>query len=86
MTQSPQEMHGVPAEEDIEAADVATRLGQDPEQVPNAPNRDPHELPDQQPGPIDPGDDKVEFPEGTESFEHPGRAGNWHAGPSDAGT
>ena len=43
MTESPDQMHGVPPEEDAEGTDVADRLDEDPEQVPNAPNRDPRD-------------------------------------------
>lgn len=43
MTESPQEMHGVPPEEDIDAADFGARLDEDPHDVPNAPNRDPRD-------------------------------------------
>lgn len=53
MTDNPIEQEGVPYEEQIEDADVAERLDQDPEQVPNAPNRDPRV----EPGGVDPQDD-----------------------------
>ncbi len=43
MTESPQEMPGVPPDEDVNEADVADRLAEDPERVPNAPNRDPRD-------------------------------------------
>ncbi len=43
MTESPHEMHGVPPEEDVDEADFDDRLDEDPEQVPNAPNRDPRD-------------------------------------------
>jgi hypothetical protein len=45
MTESPREQHGPPPEEHIDPADAADRLAQDPEAVPNAPNRPPAESP-----------------------------------------
>jgi hypothetical protein len=90
MTESPQEMHGVPPEEDIDEADVQDRLEQDPQAVPNAPNRNPSrdsmaqvEDPSEHPGPHDPGDMDANLPSGVESFEQPGRDGNWDSSTSD---
>lgn len=53
MTDNPIEQVDVPYQEQVEDADVAERLDQDPEQVPNAPNRDPRV----EPGGVDPQDD-----------------------------
>ncbi len=89
MTESPQEMHGVPAEEDVDEADVSERLDQDPHEVPNAPNRDPSrdsmaetEWRSERPGPLDPGEMETDLPSGVESFERPGQDSNWDEGSS----
>jgi len=90
MTESPQEMHRVPPEEDIDEADVSDRLDQDPQEVPNAPNRNPSrdsmaEVEDQSehPGPLDPGAIEADLPSDVASFERPGRDGNWDSTTSD---
>lgn len=90
MTESPQQMHDVPMEEDLDEADVSERLDQDPQAVPNAPNRNPSrdsmaeaEDPSEQPGPRDPGDMPADLPSGVESFERPGRDGNWEPATED---
>ena len=41
MTESPQEMHDVPPEEEIDSADAKERLELEPEDQSNAPNRRP---------------------------------------------
>ncbi|MBA3308913.1 MAG: hypothetical protein H0U28_02490 [Nocardioidaceae bacterium] len=65
---------GVPSEEDVADAKVKEQLETDPEDVPNAPNRDPFEDPD----PMDPGPGSEPDPKpGTESFERPGESSNW---------
>lgn len=75
MTVSPSEQHGVPAEEGIEDADVRDDLGNDPDSVPNAPNRDPAAPPDHVNG------DDSEVPSGFESFEHTEHDADWGAEP-----
>ncbi len=90
MTESPQDMHGVPPEEDVDEADLRDRLEQDPQDVPNAPNRNPSrdsmaevEDPSEHPGPLDPGATDPNLPSGVESFERPGRDGNWDSSSRD---
>jgi hypothetical protein len=74
MTGSPSEQ-GVPAEEGIEPADMAGDIGTDPDQVPNAPNRDPAVPPDD--ADTGAGDDP-DTPKGFESFDDQGgHGGNW---------
>jgi hypothetical protein len=46
MTETPREQHDLPAEEAVDPADAADRLAQDPDAVPNAPNRDKEDAPD----------------------------------------
>ena len=65
---------GVPAEEGIETADMAGDVGQDPERVPNAPNRDPAVPPDS--ADTGAGDDP-QTPKGVESFDDQGEGGGW---------
>lgn len=78
MTVSPSEQFGVPPEEGIEHADARDDLGQDPEAVPNAPNRDPRVPPDD----ADTGSgDDPDTPKGFESFdEQAEHKGNWTRG------
>lgn len=75
MTASSNEQSGLPAEEGVEAADMADDVGQDPERVPNAPNRDPAIPPDD----ADSGSgDDPETAKGLESFDDEGgQGGNW---------
>ncbi len=73
MTPASNEQTGVPAEEGIEAADMAGDLGRDPERVPNAPNRDPAVPPDN--ADVGAGDDP-DTAEGFESFDGDGD-GDW---------
>lgn len=84
MTESASGMPDVPPDRDVNDADVQSRLAEDPENVPNAPNRDPLSQseapvqdPSQRPGPLDPGHDETDLPSGVESYERPGRDGNW---------
>jgi hypothetical protein len=72
MTGSPSEQ-GMPAEEGIESPNMADDLAQDPENVPNAPNRDPAVPPDD--ADTGAGDDP-DTPKGFESFDE-GSGGNW---------
>jgi len=46
MTETPQEQQGVPPEEQVDPADAADRIAQDPDSVPNAPNRPMGDAPD----------------------------------------
>jgi hypothetical protein len=46
MAETPHEQHGPPPEEQVDPADAADRLEQDPERVPNAPNRPMGDAPD----------------------------------------
>ncbi|MGI8888000.1 MAG: hypothetical protein ACR2GB_03355 [Nocardioidaceae bacterium] len=63
MTNTPLEAEGVPPEEDIAAAKMPEQLETDPDEVPNAPNRDPsHET-----AGLDPQDDSSPQPRSTET-------------------
>ncbi len=77
MTDKPIEQQGVPYEEQVEDADVVERIDQDPEQVPNAPNRDPRV----EPGGVDPQDDSSPQTRSRNSGEDPASAppddGGW---------
>jgi hypothetical protein len=58
MTETPREQHDVPPEEAVDPADAANRLAQDPDAVPNAPNRPPADAPDANESPNAPGADR----------------------------
>ncbi len=78
MTDKPIEQEGVPYEEQVEDADVAERIDQDPELVPNAPNRDPRV----EPGGVDPQDDSSPQVRSESSADDPssaqsGNDGGW---------
>jgi hypothetical protein len=47
MSDAPLETEGAPTEEDLSSAKAKEQLETDPEGAPNAPNRDPHETPDE---------------------------------------
>ncbi|MBA2444126.1 MAG: hypothetical protein H0V49_02185 [Nocardioidaceae bacterium] len=79
MTDKPIEQVGVPSEEQIDDADVAERIHDDPEQVPNAPNRDPRRA---EPGGADPQADtapqvRSESSADDPSSAQPGNDGRW---------
>ncbi len=77
MTDKPIEQEGVPYEEQVEDADVVERIDQDPELVPNAPNRDPWA----EPGGKDAQDDSSSQPRSRSSADDPSSAqtadGGW---------
>lgn len=47
MSDTPLEAQGAPDEEELSMAKAKEQLDTDPEEVDNAPNRDPHEMPDE---------------------------------------
>jgi hypothetical protein len=55
MTETPREQHELPPEEEVDPADAADRLGQDPAAVPNAPNRNMADAPDPEDSPNEAG-------------------------------
>ena len=91
MTETPKDFEGAPREEDVERAARDQRVDVDPEEEPNAPNREPTTErvgpmdadPVDQPGPLPPGENDPDRPTGVESYERPGRDGNWDADSED---
>ncbi|HEY7042212.1 MAG TPA: hypothetical protein VH419_00950 [Nocardioidaceae bacterium] len=85
MTELPRDMDdAAPREADVERAQEKERVDLDPEDQPNAPNREPvtervgpNADPDQVPGPLEPGENAPDRPDDVTSFEQPGGAGNW---------
>ncbi len=84
MTERPQDVDPTLDQHDAERAEQLERADVDPEREPNAPNREvrtervgPHPDPADAPGPLDPGQGDPDLPSGVESFERPGRDGNW---------
>jgi hypothetical protein len=61
------------------------RSDADPQEEPSAPNQQPETErvgptdsgPTDVPGPLEPGENDPDRPSGTESYERPGRDGNW---------
>ncbi|MFY9913240.1 MAG: hypothetical protein WAK18_01130 [Nocardioidaceae bacterium] len=90
MTERPQDLDPTLEQRDVERAEQLERADVDPEQESNAPNREvrtervgPGADPADQPGPLDPGQTEPDLATGTESYERPGRDGNWDADTED---
>lgn len=85
MTETPKDMEGIAREEDVERAAADQRTDVDPGREPNAPNREPETEavgpfdagPSDVPGPLEPGENDPDRASGVESYERPGRDGNW---------
>ena len=85
MTETPRESEIELSQKDVDRSAELDRADTDPQDEPNAPNREPETErvgpadsgPTDVPGPLEPGENDPDRRPGTESYERPGRDGNW---------